>query len=81
MSKLTDKVKELKLQYPKLTKLVNDVEIELDAKEYAQTIDLWAQDLLDQEDLKIQIQLNKDKKIALLEKLGITEDEAKLLLS
>jgi len=38
----TQMIKELKIEFPTLTKGVNDEIIELDATEYGATIDAWA---------------------------------------
>ena len=62
-------------------KIVNldgsEIEREMNKDEYEQF-------LKDQDELKIKIdaqQKNEEKRLLLLERLGITEDEAKLLLS
>ena len=42
MSELTDKIAELKAQFPTLSKGINDQVIELSAAEYKETIEAWA---------------------------------------
>lgn len=44
MSELTDKIAELKAQYPKLSQGINDQVIELSAVEYEATIKAWGTD-------------------------------------
>jgi len=81
MTKLNDKIAELKIQYPTLTKGVNDQVIEMSANEYESTIAKWAEYELEEASAQaIKVQAEADK-AALLAKLGITADEAKLLLS
>jgi hypothetical protein len=75
-------MKELKAEYPTLK--IGDDEtgyVEMEATEYESTIQLWAESKL--ADLaKISESENKETaKAALLTKLGITADEATLLLS
>lgn len=73
-------ITQLKKEYPKLTRQVNNDIFDLTAEEYEETINRWAENKL--------IQIEEDKKSAeaaqaksdLLTKLGISEDEAKLLL-
>jgi hypothetical protein len=81
MTTKAQKIAELKTQYPTLTKGVNDEVIELDTDEYEATISEWADTALEQEAATAKAQADALAKSALLEKLGITEDEAKLLLS
>jgi len=82
---LADITQELKAAYPTLTKGNNDDVITLESDEYESVIAEWAKDKLaaqDKEalDAAAAIQNEADKE-ALLAKLGITADEAKLLLS
>jgi hypothetical protein len=84
MSKI-EKIAALKLQNPVLTKQINGESVELDAAEYLETIEAWADAMIAKE----AAQAAKDSKAesdaiakaALLERLGITADEATLLLS
>ena len=77
----SQKIAALKVKYPTLTKGVNDEIIELDAEEYAETIARWADAELAQEAEIAKAEADATAKASLLEKLGITQDEAKLLLS
>jgi len=81
MTKLTDKITAFKEQYPTLTKGVNDEVFELDAKEYEATIAEWAQNELDAEAATAEKESLKVQKAALLSKMGITAEEAAILLS
>lgn len=81
MASLETKIAELKVQYPTLTKGINDQVISLSDDEYQTTIAKWAEYELQQEVVEAKkVQAEADK-AALLSKLGITADEAKLLLS
>lgn len=75
-------VNELKIAYPVLQK-GDDVigYVELTETEYEATIELWANNELARLSLEADILAKAQAKIELLERLGITEDEAKLLLS
>ena len=74
-------IAQLKAENPTMIQTINGVEIELTAEEYEKACNNWADMRL------VQIALEADKakaeahKAALLAKLGITADEAKLLLS
>ena len=46
MSELTDKIAELKAQYPTLSQGINDQVIELSKAEYEATIAAWAAELI-----------------------------------
>ena len=46
MSELTDKIAELKAQYPTLSQGINDQVIELSKAEYESTIEAWAAELI-----------------------------------
>ena len=79
-----DKLKliaELKTEYPTLTKQVNDEVIELDQDEYEATLDVWADTKLVQLSIQAEADAKAEAKAALLAQLGITEEQAKLLLS
>jgi hypothetical protein len=81
MSKAT-KIAELKTQYPTINVGSDEVGYtELNAKDYEATIEKWALAELELEaKAEAQAKAQTDR-AALLTKLGITEDEAKLLLS
>ena len=81
MTKLSDKIKAFKLEYPTLTKGVNDQVIELTAEEYEATIAEWAQNELNAEAAKAEKQSLIEQKAALLSRLGLTSEEATLLLT
>jgi hypothetical protein len=74
---IENKIAELKKLYPTLTKGVNNEIFTLNADEYEATILAWAQNEIDLEAAKIKAETDK---AALLAKLGITADEAKVLL-
>jgi hypothetical protein len=74
---LNEKIAALKVQYPTLSKGVNDEVIELTQSEYDEVIAQWAKFEFDEEQSIIE---STNKKSELLERLGITADEAKLLL-
>jgi hypothetical protein len=76
----TQMIKELKIEFPTLTKGVNDEIIELDATEYEATIDAWADARLAKIAKQAEAEAKAEAKAELLERLGITEDEARLLL-
>lgn len=72
-------IAELKTQHPTLQ--VGSEEIgytELSTKDYEATIETWAEDLYSKSIAEAKTLADKE---ALLAKLGITADEAKLLLS
>jgi hypothetical protein len=75
------KIADLKKLHPTLTKGVNNEVVTLTAEEYDLTISAWADIILEQEAELERIANAPTEKAALLAKLGITEDEAKLLLS
>jgi hypothetical protein len=81
MTQLSDKIAALKAQYPTLTKGVNDEVFELTAEEYEATIAQWAQNELDADAAKLEKQRLVAQKEALLAKLGLTAEEATLLLT
>jgi|688.fasta_scaffold634361_2 hypothetical protein len=83
--KLEDYISQLKKDYPTLERGEDDAVITLSDSEYNQKITEWANNLLLEEEEKsakkaAALQAEADK-AALLAKLGITADEAKLLLS
>lgn len=81
MTQLSDKIAALQAQYPTLTKGVNDEVIKLTAEEYEVTIAQWAQNELDAEAAKADKVALQTQKDALLQKLGLTQAEATLLLT
>ena len=76
----TEIIAALKEEYPTLTKHVDGKDIKLSKAEYEATLSLWA-DIRIQKDIEAAVDAEKQaSKAALLERLGITEEEAKLLL-
>lgn len=75
-------IDELKSIYPILQKGDDFAGyVKLNENEYNATIDFWADNEIARLINEAQTQSNLQAKSALLEKLGINEDEAKLLLS
>jgi 2',3'-cyclic-nucleotide 2'-phosphodiesterase (5'-nucleotidase family) len=82
--KLEDYINQLKKDYPTLKRGEDDAVVTLSDSEYNQKITEWANNLLLEEQEESEkkaaaLQAEADK-AALLAKLGITADEAKLLL-
>lgn len=75
------KIAELKNLYPTLSKGVGEEIVQLDSTEYEATISKWADEELAKEAAEAEEATKAASKTALLNRLGITEDEAKLLLS
>jgi len=73
---------ELKKSHPSL-RLGSEEEgyIELEAADYEAKINEWADSEMAKEEAKAQAEAKATQKAALLDRLGITEDEAKLLLA
>jgi hypothetical protein len=82
MTTKADKIATLKLEYPTLKSGGDDAGyVDLTPEEYEATIEAWADAMLIKEaKLATALQAENDK-AALLAKLGITADEAKLLLN
>ena len=74
-------INQFKLEFPTLTKQVNNDVIPLEQDEYEATLASWADVQLAQEAETAKAQADATAKAALLDRLGITADEAKLLLS
>jgi hypothetical protein len=74
-------IEQFKLDYPTLTKQSNDEVITLDQDEYEATIDAWADAQLLKLAKQAEAEAKAQAKAELLERLGITADEAKLLLA
>ena len=74
-------IEQFKLDYPTITKQVDDEVITLDQDEYEATIDAWADAQLLKLAKQAEAAAKATQKAALLERLGITEDEARLLLA
>jgi hypothetical protein len=74
-------ISQFKTEYSTLTKQVNDEIITLSQDEYEATIDAWADAKLAKLAKQAEAEAKATQKAALLERLGITEDEARLLLA
>jgi hypothetical protein len=73
-------IEQFKLDYPSLTKQVNNEIIVLDQDEYEATIDYWADATLAKEIAKIEAEQVRLNKISAYQKLGLTEVEIEALL-
>lgn len=78
---LNEKIASLKKLYPTLSKGINEEIVELNKEEYEATIKQWAEFELNEEKVMAEMEAAASTKAALLDRLGITEDEAKLLLA
>jgi hypothetical protein len=78
----TELIAKLKTEYPVL-RSGNEEEgyVDLSVQDYNLTIENWADNLLEKEAEKAKLLESKLAKAQLLEKLGITQEEAELLLS
>jgi len=75
-------IAELKIEYPTLRDGSEELGYrELTIEQYNDTIERWAGWIIYQAQLEEEIKAKAAEKMALLDKLGITEEEAKLLLS
>jgi hypothetical protein len=80
MSKI-EKIAAFKLEYPVLTKQINTTTVELELDEYEATIEAWVDAVIAKETALAETEAKAAAKVALLDRLGITADEAALLLS
>ena len=74
-------IQECKEANPIMIQTINGVEIELTGADYDQACSDWADMKLAQLTLQAEAEANATAKAALLTQLGITEEQAKLLLS
>ena len=82
MSTKAEIITELKIEHTTLRDGSEELGYrELTPEQYEDTIERWAGWILYQEELEIAAKKAEADKAALLAKLGITADEAKLLLS
>jgi len=81
MKTKTQLIKECKDANSKMVQIINGVEIELTGADYEKACSDWAEMKLSQLMLETEAEAKATAKSELLAKLGITEDEAKLLLS
>jgi len=75
-------IAQLKIDYPNLTKQINDKSIELDAAEYQATIDTWADNTLAKQGLEAEAQAKAQAKAAAhakLAALGLTVEDLQAL--
>ena len=81
MTTKAQKIAALKAEYPTLRTGSDETGYtELDEKEYADTIQLWAENEIAQEAEAAQELEKENARLAILEKLGVTSDEVDLLL-
>lgn len=72
--------KEFRKEFAKLFKNVNGEQFEMDAEEYEATIAQWEANEIERLAKQAEAEAKATARQALLDKLGITADEAKLLL-
>ena len=75
----TELIAQYKAENPTLTKRVNGQDIEVDAAEYEETINSWAEAKLEKDARLLKAEESKLTKISAYQKLGLTEDEIKAL--
>jgi hypothetical protein len=80
MKTKTQLIQDCKNANPTMTQTINGIETELTAKDYDKACSDWADMRLTQLIFEAEAETKALAKSALLVKLGITEDEAKLLL-
>ena len=75
-------IAELKAEHPTLKEGSEELGYtQLTDEEYKNTIERWANNLIAQQELEAAVKKAEADKATLLAKLGITADEARLLLS
>jgi hypothetical protein len=74
-------IQECKNSNPVIIQTINGVEIELTGTDYEQACSDWADMKLAQLTVEAEAQAKAAQKAALLERLGISDDEARLLLA
>ncbi len=74
-------ITKLKKDFPTITVQINEEVYELSDEEYNAKIEEWANFQLQKQMELSEIESKATQKAALLDRLGITEDEAKLLLA
>jgi hypothetical protein len=72
-------IAQYKAENPTLIKRVNGEDIEVDATEYEETINSWADAKLAKDARLVAAEESKLIKISAYQKLGLTEDEIKAL--
>lgn len=73
-------INQFKLDYPLLTKQVNNDVVTLDQDEYEATINAWADATIAKQLAELQVEQARQTKISAYEKLGLTEAEIEALL-
>jgi len=73
-------IAQCKAENPTMTQIVNGQEIILDSKEYDKAIEAWADSQIAIQEFETDKASKAASKSALLERLGITADEATLLI-
>jgi hypothetical protein len=80
----TQRIAALKLENPVLTKQIDGESVQLDASEYTKTIESWADAIIARETARAakdsKAESDAIAKAALLDRLGISAEEAALLL-
>jgi hypothetical protein len=72
-------IAQYKAENPTLIKRINGEDIELDAAEYEEIINSWAEAKLAKDARLVEAEESKLTKISAYQKLGLTEDEIKAL--
>jgi hypothetical protein len=73
-------IAQCKSENPKMFSTINDEQIELTGADYEAACEAWAEMRFQQLNTQAELADQAIAKSALLERLGISEDEAKLLL-
>lgn len=73
-------IEQFKLEYPILTKQVNDEIITLDQEDYEAIIEAWADATIAKDQARVNADALRQTKILAYEKLGLTEAEIEALL-
>ena len=81
MTTKADLIAQCKAENPTMKALINGAEIELTGADYDKACSDWAEMRMAQIEQEATLAKAETDKAALLAKLGITADEAKLLLS
>lgn len=77
MATLENKIAQLKAEYPTLTYGINDETFQMSEQQYEETITSWATLAIQ---LESEAQAKAASRQAILDRLGLTEEEARLLL-
>jgi len=80
MKTLNEIIADLKKEHPKLTEQTNGEIFELTTADYQAKIKEWAESRFEKQSKITEAEAKASAKSALLEKLGISEDEARLLI-